>query len=84
MALVFKSYFRDASRWALTGDLSRKVDFQVQCGPAQGAFNQWAETAGLSSWRDRHVDEIALRLMDETASLLAKRFKVMQAGAALA
>jgi trans-AT polyketide synthase/acyltransferase/oxidoreductase domain-containing protein len=80
MALVFKRYFRDATRWALAGDLEHKVDFQVQCGPAQGAFNQWAVGAGLASWRDRHVDEIALRLMDETALLLNRRFAAMQAG----
>ncbi len=80
MALVFKRYFRDATRWALSGDLEHKVDFQVQCGPAQGAFNQWAAGAGFASWHDRHVDEIALRLMDETASLLNRRFAAMQAG----
>jgi trans-AT polyketide synthase/acyltransferase/oxidoreductase domain-containing protein len=83
MALVFKAYFRDATRWALAGDLAHKVDFQVQCGPAQGAFNQWAKVAGLSDWRDRHIDEIGLRLMDETANLLGRRFSAMQAGSAL-
>lgn len=83
MALVFKGYFRDATRWALAGDLAHKVDFQVQCGPAQGAFNQWAKGAGLAAWRDRHVDDIGLRLMDETANLLGRRFAAMQLGAEL-
>jgi trans-AT polyketide synthase/acyltransferase/oxidoreductase domain-containing protein len=81
MALVFKRYFRDATRWALAGDLDNKVDFQVQCGPALGAFNQWAAGAGFGAWRDRHVDLIGHRLMDETASLLNRRFAAMQAGA---
>lgn len=81
LALVFKAYFRDATRWALAGDLAHKVDFQIQCGPALGAFNQWAEGAGLAAWRDRHVDDIGLRLMDETAALLGRRFTAMQAGA---
>ena len=81
LALVFKAYFRDATRWALAGDLAHKVDFQIQCGPALGAFNQWAEGAGLACWRDRHVDDIALRLMDETAALLGRRLTAMQAGA---
>jgi trans-AT polyketide synthase/acyltransferase/oxidoreductase domain-containing protein len=81
MALVFKRYFRDATRWALAGDLANKVDFQIQCGPALGAFNQWAAGAGLSAWQDRHVDEIGLRLMDETASLLNRRFVAMRMGA---
>jgi trans-AT polyketide synthase/acyltransferase/oxidoreductase domain-containing protein len=83
MALVFRRYFRDSTRWALAGNLEHKVDFQVQCGPAQGAFNQWVGGNGLASWRDRHVDGIAERLMDETASLLNRRFAAMQMGADL-
>ncbi|WP_029002381.1 ACP S-malonyltransferase [Azorhizobium doebereinerae] len=82
MALVFRRYFRDATRWALAGNLEHKVDFQVQCGPAQGAFNQWVAGTELASWRARHVDAIADRLMDETASLLNRRFATMLGGAA--
>jgi trans-AT polyketide synthase/acyltransferase/oxidoreductase domain-containing protein len=74
MALVFKRYFKDASRWALNGEIERKVDFQIHCGPALGAFNQWMNGSELASWRNRHVDTIALRLLDETASLLNDRF----------
>jgi trans-AT polyketide synthase/acyltransferase/oxidoreductase domain-containing protein len=83
MALVFRRYFRDSTRWALAGDLANKVDFQIQCGPAMGAFNHWAARNGLAAWSDRHVDDIGLRLMDETAALLGRRFRAMQAGAAL-
>lgn len=74
MALVFKRYFKDASRFALNGLLERKVDFQIHCGPALGAFNQWMDGSDLASWRNRHVDAIALRLLDETAALLNGRF----------
>ncbi|EKE75759.1 ACP S-malonyltransferase [Oceanibaculum indicum] len=77
MALVFKRYFRDTTRWALAGDLEHKVDFQVHCGPALGAFNQWVAGSELASWRNRHPDIIADRLMAETASLLSRRFSIL-------
>jgi trans-AT polyketide synthase/acyltransferase/oxidoreductase domain-containing protein len=77
MALIFKRYFKDATRWALTGDLEHKVDFQIHCGPALGAFNQWIAGGPLIDWRERHVDDIASLLMQETAALLNKRFLLM-------
>lgn len=80
MALVFKRYFKDASRWALTGHMDRKVDFQIHCGPALGAFNQWVAGSALESWRNRHVDAIALKLLDETAALLNRRFAALRGG----
>ena len=79
MALIFKRYFKDATRWALAGDLNHKVDFQIQCGPALGAFNQWVAGTELASWRNRRVDLIAERLMGEAASLLKRRFTAMGA-----
>jgi trans-AT polyketide synthase/acyltransferase/oxidoreductase domain-containing protein len=81
MALVFKRYFKDATRWALAGNLDHKVDFQVQCGPALGAFNQWVAGTDLAAWRNRHVDTIAEHLMTETAALLNRRIAVMLSSA---
>jgi len=49
MALVFRWYLGQAAHWAKDGDSSRKIDYQVWCGPAMGAFNEW--TAGLSRQR---------------------------------
>ena len=74
MALVFRWYFGLSTRAALEGDESRKVDFQIQCGPALGAFNQWVRGTPLEAWQNRHVDEIGIRLMTETARLLNRRF----------
>lgn len=74
MALVFRRYFKDSSRWALTGDADHKVDFQIHCGPAMGAFNQWVAGSDLEPWRARHVDEIGLKLLAETAQVLHRRF----------
>ncbi|GAB7536571.1 ACP S-malonyltransferase [Burkholderia sp. 3C] len=82
MALIFKRYFKDATRWALAGDAAHKVDFQIHCGPALGAFNQWVGGTALDAWRERRVDVLAERLMDETATLLNRRFAAMRSSGA--
>lgn len=73
MAMIFKWYFGRSSDFALKGEEDRKVDFQVQCGPALGAFNQWVKGTDLENWKNRNVDQIALLLMKETAVLLEQR-----------
>ncbi len=73
MALVFRWYFGHSQRAAMEGDEKYRVDFQVHCGPALGAFNQWVKDSDLEAWRSRHVDEIGVRLMDETAGYLDRR-----------
>lgn len=75
MALIFKWYFGHSTRLALTGSEDFKVDYQVHCGPALGAFNQWVKGTELEDWRNRHVDEIGKKLMIETAELLNHRIQ---------
>jgi trans-AT polyketide synthase/acyltransferase/oxidoreductase domain-containing protein len=77
MALVFRWYFIHTNRLALRGDPAEKVDYQIHCGPAMGAFNQWAKGTGLEDWRNRHVDEIGIRLMRAAAQFLDDRFRAM-------
>jgi trans-AT polyketide synthase/acyltransferase/oxidoreductase domain-containing protein len=77
MALVFRWYSGYSTHLALKGVTERKVDFQVQCGPALGAFNQWVKGTPLEKWKNRHVDEIGRKLMEETALLLKVRFKAL-------
>lgn len=79
MALVFRWYFTHTNRLALSGDPAEKVDFQIHCGPALGAFNQWAKGTDLENWRNRHVDEIGRRLMLAAAKLLSSRFRTLSA-----
>ncbi len=50
MALVFRSYLGQSSRWAIQGVPQRKMDYQIWCGPAMGAFNQWVQN---SFWKAR-------------------------------
>ncbi|PEM85215.1 [acyl-carrier-protein] S-malonyltransferase [Bacillus wiedmannii] len=75
MALIFRWYFGYTTYLALNGIVENKVDYQIHCGPALGAFNQWVRGTALENWRKRHVDEIAEKLMEETAELLNQRFK---------
>ncbi len=71
MALVFKWYFIHTTRLALEGDVSQSVNFQVHTGPAMGAFNQWVlNDPQLSDWKNRHVDKIADKLMNDAAEVI--------------
>ncbi len=73
MAWVFRWYFRHSAMVARKGDESQRVDFQIHTGPALGAFNQLVKGTALESWKNRHVDQIALMLMHEAAVLLTQR-----------
>ena len=76
MALIFRWYFSYSSRVAFAGDISQRVNFQIHCGPALGAFNQWVKGTEQESWRNRHVDEIAEKLMRTTVQLLVQRMEM--------
>lgn len=75
MALVFRWYLFNSMQVALKGMVDHKVDFQIHCGPALGAYNQWVKGTSLEDWRNRHVDEIAEKLMQDTAGVLNRRFQ---------
>jgi trans-AT polyketide synthase/acyltransferase/oxidoreductase domain-containing protein len=77
MALVFKWYFAYSTKLAFAGDETNRVDFQVHTGPALGAFNQWVKNSELESWRNRHVDKIAEKLMQATADLLSSKITTL-------
>jgi trans-AT polyketide synthase/acyltransferase/oxidoreductase domain-containing protein len=80
MGLVFRWYFDQGSRLARSGDVEQRVNYQVHCGPALGAFNQWVRDTELADWRRRHVADIAERLLAAAADLLNERFAAMTAG----
>ncbi len=67
MALVFRWYLGQSSRWANSGEVSRKIDFQIWCGPAMGAFNEWAKGSFLESPSNRKVADVAFNLLFGTA-----------------
>ncbi|HEX4954741.1 MAG TPA: ACP S-malonyltransferase [Thermoanaerobaculia bacterium] len=74
MALVFNWYFAHTSRWALAGSPER-VNYQIHCGPAMGAFNRSVRGTPLEPWRERHVERIAEHLMRGAATVLGRRLE---------
>lgn len=69
MALVFRSYLGRASGWANAGIADRKVDYQVWCGPAMGAFNQWVGASFLSEPKARTAGVVARNILAGAAYL---------------
>ncbi len=69
MALVFRAYLGQTSRWAIAGDPQRKADYQVWCGPAMGAFNEWVSDTFLSDPDRRGVVSVAMNLLVGAAAL---------------
>ena len=63
MALVFRWYLGLSSRWANAGEPTRQLDYQVWCGPAMGAFNEWAKGSALEKPEGRTVVGVALNLL---------------------
>lgn len=63
MALVFRSYLGQSSSWATTGNPSRKMDYQIWCGPAIGAFNEWVKGSFLENAENRKTVAIAMNLL---------------------
>ncbi|MDO8806620.1 MAG: PfaD family polyunsaturated fatty acid/polyketide biosynthesis protein [Elusimicrobiota bacterium] len=69
MALVFRWYLSQSSRWPLAGDESRKLDYQVWCGPSMGAFNEWAKGSFLEQPEARDAVTVAHNLLAGAAAL---------------
>jgi PfaD family protein len=63
MALVFRWYLGLSSRWANAGDPARLLDYQVWCGPAMGAFNEWAKGSFLEQPANRRVVTVGRNLL---------------------
>ena len=67
MALVFRWYLGQASRWAITGEPTRRADYQIWCGPAMGAFNRWVAGSPLADPARRSAPLIGRALMEGAA-----------------
>ena len=78
MALVFRSYLGLSSRWANAGEPSRTMDYQVWCGPAMGAFNEWTRGTFLEKPENRRVVVVAETLMQGAATQLHQLFEGMK------
>lgn len=78
MALVFRWYLGQSSRWANRGLADRAMDFQIWCGPAMAAFNDWARGSFLDDYRQRHAALVNLNLLYSASVLLRARMAQFQ------
>lgn len=69
MALVFRWYLGQAAHWAKEGRADRRIDYQVWCGPAMGAFNEWAAGSFLENPARRTVATVARNILFGAAFL---------------
>ena len=67
MALVFRSYLGRSSRWPIDGITDRRLDYQLWCGPAMGAFNAWVKGSFLEQIENRSVVQVARNLLEGAA-----------------
>lgn len=72
VAMLFKHYFSYASEQALTGGGDR-TNYQIHCGSAMGAFNQWVKGTSFESWQKRRVATVTEKLLSETYELFRER-----------
>jgi PfaD family protein len=67
MALCFRWYLGLSSKWAISGEADRKMDYQIWCGPSMGSFNAWVAGSFLENPKDRTVVQIARNLLEGAA-----------------
>ncbi len=73
MALVFRWYLGQSSTWANSGETSRTMDYQVWCGPAMAAFNEWVRGSFLDQPENRRVATVSFNILYGAAVLARAR-----------
>jgi PfaD family protein len=73
MALIFRWYLGQSSHWANVGEPTRTVDYQIWCGPAMAAFNEWVRGSFLEHPENRRVVTVALNILYGAAVLIRTR-----------
>ena len=69
LALVARRYLFQGAQWAREGTPGRATDYQIWCGPAMGAFNEWVAGTPLEPVENRTVRQIALNLLEGAARI---------------
>lgn len=82
MALIFRWYIGNSSRWPIVDHEDRQADYQIWCGPAMGAFNAWVKGSFLENPQNRKVQQIALNLL-EGATIVTRANQLRGFGLAL-
>ena len=79
MALIFRWYLGKSSDWANSGDPDRQLDYQVWCGPAMGAFNEWTRGTWLADPAARRIADVS-RALIRGACLSTRRESLRRQG----
>jgi trans-AT polyketide synthase, acyltransferase and oxidoreductase domains len=74
MALVFRWYLGQSAHWAKDGETARRIDYQVWCGPAMGAFNEFAAGSFLEHPSRRNVVTVAFNILFGAAVISRANF----------
>ncbi|MEM1102942.1 MAG: PfaD family polyunsaturated fatty acid/polyketide biosynthesis protein [Pseudomonadota bacterium] len=82
MALVFRWYLGNSIRWAIRGQSERRLDYQIWCGPAMGAFNAWTAGTFLASASARTVGQVGRNIL-EGAAVISRAHALRQLGLAV-
>ena len=67
MALTFRAYLGQSSKWAIAGLSDRRMDYQIWCGPAMGSFNRWVKGSFLEDPAQRRAVQVAYNLLEGAA-----------------
>ncbi len=78
MALVFRWYLGQSPVWANQGVSTRRVDYQIWCGPGMGAFNEWTRDSFLQNIANRDVVTVALNLLFGASVIMRANQMTMQ------
>lgn len=82
MALVFRWYLGQAAHWAKDGVPDRIMDYQVWCGPAMGAFNEWVRGSFLEDPARRRAATVARNILEGAAAISSANLQRFQGGQA--
>lgn len=78
MALLFRSYLGRGSLWAIQGEPERTIDYQIWCGPAMGAFNEWVKGSFLELPENRTVKTVAMNILTGACVVLRASWLMQQ------
>ena len=74
MALIFRWYLGNSSRWAITDEKDRRMDMQIWCGQSMGAFNKWVKGTDLESPGNRTAAAVSDMIMRGAAAAMQENY----------
>ncbi|MGA9397164.1 MAG: 2-nitropropane dioxygenase, partial [Anaerolineaceae bacterium] len=66
-----------SSRWSNLGEMGREMDYQIWCGPAMGAFNDWVKGSYLEKPENRRAADVAMQILSGADYLY--RIRILEA-----